>query len=67
MTSQFNGGWREGHLMVFEAIKPEHLRMTNAWVLHEDQAYIMTFMGDIEKATQDDFYVNEMIRSFHLQ
>jgi hypothetical protein len=60
-------GWRQGHEMVFEAPKPDHLIMVNAWVLRVDQAYILTFLGDINKYDKDNFVVYEMIRSLKLQ
>ena len=60
-------GWHEGHKIVFEAPKPDHLKMVNAWVLYHNQAYILTFLGIISKYAQDQFLVNEMIRSFQLQ
>jgi len=60
-------GWREGHQMVFEAPKPDDLKMTNAWVLYHNQAYIMTFLGSIEKYPHDSLYIDEMIRSLRLQ
>jgi len=60
-------GWREGHMMVMEAPKPDHLKMVNAWVLVQDQVYILTFLGDMNKYAQDSLYINEMIRSLQLQ
>jgi len=60
-------GWREGHKMAIEAPKPDHLKMVNAWVLRSNQAYILTFLGDLNKYKQDSFVVNEMIRSLKLQ
>jgi len=60
-------GWREGHKMSIEAPTPDNLKMVNAWVLRSDQAYILTFLGNINKYTQDSIFVNEMIRSLQLQ
>jgi hypothetical protein len=60
-------GWRQGHKMIFVAPKPDHLIMVNAWVLKSDQAYILTFLGDMNKYKQDATVVDEMIRSFHLE
>ena len=60
-------GWRQGHKIIFQAPKPDHLIMVNAWVLRSDQAYILTFLGDMDKYTQDAPWVDEMIRSLHLQ
>ena len=60
-------GWHQGHIMVFEASKPDHLKMINAWVLYQNQSYILTFLGDMNKFDQDKLYVDEMIRSFQLQ
>jgi len=60
-------GWREGHEMAIEAPKPDHLKMVNAWVLSNGQAYILTFLGDMNKYAKDSFFVNEMIRSLQLQ
>jgi hypothetical protein len=60
-------GWREGHQFTIEAPNPDHLKMVNAWVLHGDQAYILTFLGDLNKYAQDDLVVNKMIRSLQLQ
>jgi len=59
--------WRQGHKMIMQAPKPDHLIMVNAWVLRSDQAYILTFLGDMNKYTQDAPWVDEMIRSFELQ
>jgi hypothetical protein len=60
-------GWREGHKMSIEAPKPDHLRMVNAWLLSQNQVYIMTFLGDMNKYAKDGLFVNEMIRSLKLQ
>ena len=60
-------GWREGHLMVFEAPLPDHLKMVNAWVFRSTQVFILTFLGDINKYDQDRLYIDEMIRSLQLQ
>jgi len=60
-------GWRQGHEIIFQAPVPDHLVMVNAWVLSGGQAYILTFLGDMNKYEQDAPWVNEMIRSFHLQ
>jgi len=60
-------GWREGHKMVIEAPNPDHLKMVNAWVLKSNQAYILTFLGNINKYAQDEILVSEMIRSLQLQ
>ncbi|MDE2222595.1 MAG: hypothetical protein KGK03_05945 [Candidatus Omnitrophica bacterium] len=60
-------GWRKGHEMVFKAPSPDHLVMVNAWTLRIDQAYILTFLGDMNKFGKDSLVVDEMIRSFQLQ
>jgi len=60
-------GWREGREVIFEAPKPDHLIMVNAWVLRDDQAYIMTFFGDMNKYEQNRFLVQRMIRSLRLR
>jgi len=60
-------GWREGHMMDIEGPKPDQLKMVNAWVIRSDQAYIMTFLGNVDKYGQDGILVNEMIRSLQLQ
>ena len=60
-------GWREGHMMAIEAPTPDHLKMVNAWVLNNNQAYILTFFGDMNKYPQDSKYINEMIRSLQLK
>jgi len=60
-------GWHEGHEMVLEAPKPDHLVMVNAWVLFHNQAYILTYLGDMNKYAKDGLLVNEMIRSLQLQ
>ncbi len=60
-------GWREGHKMAIDAPKPDHLKMVNAWVLRSTQVYILTFLGDMNKYSEDGLYVNEMIRSLQLQ
>jgi hypothetical protein len=59
--------WREGHQIVFEAAKPGNLKMVNAWVLRDSQAYILSFLGDMNKYGKDSFVVNKMIRSLKLQ
>ena len=53
--------------MALEAPRPDHLKMVNAWVLSHDQAYILTFLGDMNKYAKDGSLVNEMIRSLQLQ
>jgi len=60
-------GWREGNRWVIEAPQPDNLKMAYAWVLSGNQAYIMTFLGNINKYAGDALVVNEMIRSFQLQ
>ena len=60
-------GWREGHMIAINALNPDHLKMINAWVLRSDQSYILTFLGDMDKYDKDRLYVEEMIRSLHLQ
>ena len=60
-------GWREGRQIALEAPKPDHLKMVNAWVLRGNQAFILTFLGDMNKYAQDAPVVNEMIRSLQLQ
>ncbi|MBF0511076.1 MAG: hypothetical protein HQL13_01975 [Candidatus Omnitrophica bacterium] len=60
-------GWRSGYKMVFRAPKPDHLWMSNAWLLRQDQAYIMAFLGDLNRYKQDSLIVNEMINSFRLK
>jgi hypothetical protein len=60
-------GWREGHEIALEAPEPDHLKMINAWVLFRNQAYILTFLGDMNKYAKDGPLVNEMIRSLQLQ
>ena len=65
--SSINFGWRQGHIIAIEAAKPDHLKMVNAWVIRIDQAYIMTFLGDMNKYMQDSLVVHEMIRSLSLQ
>jgi len=64
---QLHWGWREGHKIAFNAPRPDHLKMVNAWVLKDNQAYILTFLGDMNKYGQDSLYINEMIRSLQLQ
>jgi hypothetical protein len=41
--------------------------MVNAWVLRSNQAFILTFLGDMNKYAKDSLLVNEMIRSLQLQ
>ena len=60
-------GWREGHLMVIVGPKPNQLRMVNAWLLRGNQAYILTFLGDVNRYPQDALIISEMIHSFQLQ
>jgi serine/threonine-protein kinase len=60
-------GWRQGHEMVFEAPQPDHIKMVNAWVLRGDQAYILTFLGDMNKYGKDGIVVDEMVHSLELQ
>ena len=50
-----------------EAPKPDHLKMVNAWVLRSNQAYILTFLGEMNKYAKDGPLVDEMIRSLQLQ
>jgi hypothetical protein len=60
-------GWRQGYKMVMEDEKPGNLMLVNAWVLRGDQAYILTFLGSIDRYAQDALIIDEMIRSFQLQ
>jgi len=60
-------GWRQGYKMVIEVPKPKHIEMVNAWVLRSNQAFILTFLGDMNKYAKDSLLVNEMIRSLQLQ
>ena len=63
----FQSGWHQGHLMAFDIAKPDHLKMVNGWLLRGDQAYVLTFFGDMNKYAGDYLYVNEMIHSFDFQ
>jgi hypothetical protein len=60
-------GWRKGHEIIIEAPTPDHLKMVCAWVLRDTQVYIMTFIGDMNKYSQDSMAINEMIHSLQLQ
>jgi len=60
-------GWRQGHMIAIDAPKPDHLKMVNAWVLRSGEAYILTYLGDMNKFSKDGIVVNEMIRSLQLQ
>jgi hypothetical protein len=62
-----NFGWRPGHMMAIEAPTPDHLRMVNAWVLRNGQAYILTFLGDMNRYDDNAAQVGEMISSLQLQ
>ena len=59
--------WREGHQWAIEAPIPDHLVMVNAWVLRSNQAYILTFLGDMNKYAQDRLVIDEIIKSLQLQ
>jgi hypothetical protein len=59
-------GWRQGHKMVIEAPDPDHLKMVNAWVLTGGKAYILTFIGDMNRYDDESAVINEMIRSLNL-
>jgi len=59
-------GWREGHIWSIVAPNPDHLRMDNAWVLRGSQAYLMAYLSDMNKYSQDALYVEEMFRSLQL-
>lgn len=64
----YHWGWRDGHIWAIEAPRPDHLKMVNAWLINDNnQAYILTFLGDMNKYAQDRFYVFEMIHSLQLQ
>jgi len=63
----FQWGWRQGHEMAIDAPKPDHLKLVNAWVIAKGQAYILTYLGDLDKYDKDGFIVDEMIRSFQIQ
>ena len=63
----YNWGWREGHMMVFEAPDPDHLKMVNAWTFRNTDAFMLSFLGDMNKYSQDELIVKEMIRSLQLQ
>ncbi len=60
-------GWHEGHEMVFDAPSPDHLKLIHAWTIFHNQAFILTFLGDMNKYGGDRMLVNEMIRSFQLE
>jgi len=60
-------GWHDGHILVIDAPTPDHLKLVVAWVLKDNQSYILTFLGDMNKYQHDSILVNEMIRSLILQ
>ena len=62
----FYWNWREGREVIFESTK-HPLIMVSAWVLREDRAYILTFLGEKDKYGQDYFWVRKMIRSLYFQ
>jgi len=61
------GGKHRGYQMVIEAPEPDNLKMVNAWTVRDNQSYILTFLGNIDKYAQDSFVVGAMIRSFRLR
>jgi len=60
-------GWRDAHELMVDAPQPDHLKMVNAWVLRSTQAFILTFLGDLNKYPQDRLTIYEMIHSLQLQ
>jgi len=42
-------GWREGHMIAIDSPVPDHLKLVNAWVMRSNEAYIMTYFGDMKK------------------
>ena len=60
-------GWRKGYKLSIEAPIPDNLKMINAWVIRDNESYILTFLGEIDRYPQDRLIVNEMIRSLKLQ
>jgi len=61
------GGRYHGYQMALEAPEPDNLKMVNAWTLRDNQSYILTFLGNIDKYAQDSFVVGTMIHSFRLR
>jgi len=61
------GGQDNGYQMVIEAPEPDNLKMVNAWTVRDNQSYILTFLGNIDKYAQDSFVVGTMISTFRLR
>ncbi len=62
-----NFGGRQGRRMVFEAPKPDNLKMVVVWTIKGDQAYIFTYLGLIKTYPQYGPLVEEMVKSFKLK
>jgi len=65
--SPVNWDWHKGYEMSIEAPKPDNLKMVNAWTVYHNQAYILTYLGNIDKYYFDSVIVDAIIRSFRLQ
>lgn len=57
-------GQRAGHILIFETPKPESLKSVIAWTLKDGRAYIMTFMGRIDKYNKLKPLVDQSFQSF---
>ncbi len=63
----FQFGGRRGHRMIFEAPKPDALKTVVAWTIKGDQAYILMFMGKMDKYKQLSPMLEEILKSFALK
>ena len=60
-------GGRLGHMINFEAATPDSIQLMTAWVMRKDQAYLLTFLGDMKKFKKNKLLIEEMLRSFELK
>lgn len=67
LYKQVSWGWRQAYMLSIEARRPDNLKMVNAWVLRDREAYILTFLGDIDRYPHESLLVRSMIRSLKLK
>ncbi len=57
-------GGRTGHKMVFETPEPQALKSVIAWVIKKDKAFVITYMGRLEKYPLWKTQIDEVVFSF---
>ena len=60
-------GYRTGHRLAYDALKPDHVKFIHLWTIKGDKAYIVTFFGDMNVYKNYALTVDEVFNSFQVK